>query len=188
MDPLGSARYWRDRQYNAGLRPSLTLPSKAVLYVVAVAATTSCSSPSFSKLPFGFVDAPRPGETLRGAITIAGWALSEDRIERVAIYIDRSYASRALLGQARPDVAKAYPGMPNAAVSGWITVLNTGSFSQGKHEIIVQARSEDGALRDIGTVPVVFAPPVVSWERYSEPPGSEFPIRAAMLSRVGFRN
>ena len=61
---------------------------------------------SASRLPFGVVDLPHSGETLRGTTRLGGWALSEDSIERVALYVDRNYVVAATLGGARPDVAK----------------------------------------------------------------------------------
>jgi hypothetical protein len=93
---------------------------------------------------------PRPGETLRGKIPLGGWALSEDGIGRVAIYVDRSYVLTATLGGSRPDVGSSHAGFPNA-------VLDTASFPAGSHEIVVQAHSSLGGLRDIGTIAVTFA-------------------------------
>ena len=51
---------------------------------------------SLSRLPFGSLDIPRSGETVRGNVGVGGWALSEDGISRIAIYVDRSYAVKAL--------------------------------------------------------------------------------------------
>lgn len=40
---------------------------------------------AYPLLPFGVVDNPRPGETLRGHAVLRGWALSEVKIESVAV-------------------------------------------------------------------------------------------------------
>jgi hypothetical protein len=100
---------------------------------------------------------PRAGKTLRGTIPLGGWALSEDGIGRVAIYVDRSYVLTATLGGSRPDVGSIYAGFPGATTAGWNALLDTTSFPAGGHEIVVQAHSNLGALRDIGTMAVTFA-------------------------------
>jgi hypothetical protein len=112
------------------------------------------SGTSLSRLPFGSLDIPRSGETVTGTVGIGGWALSEDGISRVAIYVDRSYVLAATLGGPRPDVAKIYPTIPDAASSGFNAALDTSSFPAGSHEIVVQAYSKLGASRDIGTATV----------------------------------
>lgn len=135
----------------------------ACLCLVGFLACIGCGSKpaetgtSQSRLPFGAVDIPHPAETLRGTIPVGGWALSEDGIDRVAIYVDRSYVLTATLGGARPDVAKVYGTLPNAATSGFNAVLDTSPFPPGNHEIVVQAHSKGGACRDIGAISVVFA-------------------------------
>ena len=112
---------------------------------------------SLSRLPYGVIDTPHSGETLRGAVGLGGWALSEDGISRVAIYVDRSYVVTATLGGPRPDVGKIYAGMPDAAAAGWNAVLDTASFPPGGHEIVVQAHSKRGGSRDIGAITVTLA-------------------------------
>jgi hypothetical protein len=112
---------------------------------------------SVAKLPFGVVDTPHSGDTLRGAVGVGGWALSEDGIGRVAIYIDRKYVVTATLAGSRPDVAGVYRDVPEAGSSGWNAVVDTAAFTPGAHEIVVQAQSKQGGSRDIGAITVTLA-------------------------------
>ena len=155
--------YNRDLQMT--IAASLERRRFAVLCLVCVLTCIGCGSKpaetgtSQSRLPFGATDIPHPAETLRGTVPVGGWALSEDGIDRVAIYVDRSYVLTATLGGARPDVAKIYGSLPNAATSGFNALLDTSSFPPGNHEIVVQAHSKGGAYRDIAVISVVFAKP-----------------------------
>jgi hypothetical protein len=115
------------------------------------------SEVSLARLPFGVIDLPRSGETLKGAVSIGGWALSEDGISRIAIYVDRSYVLTAQIGGSRPDVGKIYADIPDAATAGWNAVLDTSAFPPGSHEILVQAHSKRGGSRDIGMIKVNLA-------------------------------
>ena len=109
---------------------------------------------TYSMLPFGVVDSPRPGAALRGRSTFRGWALSESEIESVAVYLDRTLAGFATLGVSRPDVQKASPAFPGAAESGWQLDFDVTGMKPGPHELEIQARSRQGATRDLGDVAV----------------------------------
>src|SRR5947209_17099517 len=63
---------------------------------------------SLARLPFGSMDTPRNGDTIRGPTLIGGWALAESGIDSVTIYVDRNLAAFASLGINRPDVQKAF--------------------------------------------------------------------------------
>jgi hypothetical protein len=109
---------------------------------------------SYSMLPFGVVDSPRAGDALRGRSTLRGWALSESEIESVAVYLDRTLAGFATLGVSRPDVQKAFPTFPGAAEAGWQLDFDVTGMKPGRHELEIQARSRQGATRDLGDVAV----------------------------------
>ena len=109
---------------------------------------------SFSKLPFGAVDSPSLGAALRGRSTLRGWALSESKVESVAVYMDRTLAGFATLGVSRPDVQKAFPAFPDAAEAGWQLDFDVTGMKAGPHEVEIQARSKQGATRDLGALAV----------------------------------
>ena len=106
------------------------------------------------KLPFGFVDAPRAGETLPVETHFRGWAVAEEGIRDVAIYIDRTFVTYAVTQVSRPDIAKGFPGFPDSGAAGWNVLVRTAGIPSGVHELVVQARSKSGASRDLGTLSV----------------------------------
>ena len=136
---------------------SLLLVFFILVAVIALALWKGSSArarASYSLLPFGVVDSPHTGDTLRGRSTLRGWALSESEIESVAVYMDRTLAGFATLGVSRPDVQKASPAFPGAAESGWQLDFDVTGMKPGPHELEIQARSRRGATRDLGDVPV----------------------------------
>jgi Bacterial Ig domain len=112
---------------------------------------------ALAKLPYVSLDTPHTGDTLRGTAYIAGWAAAESGIEFVAVYIDRDLAGFAKLGVGRPDVGKAFPWLAGSSESGWRLDLDTSGLPSGRHEILVQARTKQGATRDAGAVTVTIA-------------------------------
>jgi Bacterial Ig domain len=112
---------------------------------------------SLSPLPLGVLDNPRPGDVLQGYTVFRGWAFSESGIQSVTIYVDRTAAGFATLGVSRPDVQHALPNFPNAGEAGWELNFDTSRLKPGKHELIVQARSKQGATRDLGSISVTIA-------------------------------
>jgi hypothetical protein len=139
------------------LRGVFTVMTLVCLVGLACETKPNESANSLSRLPFGSTDIPHSGEIVRGRVPMGGWALSDDEISRIAIFVDRSYVMTATLGGPRPDVAKLYPSLPNSGESGWNAVLDTTSLQPGNHAIVVQAYSKQGAARDIGDVTVTVA-------------------------------
>jgi N-acetylmuramoyl-L-alanine amidase len=121
----------------------------------------SCKrEPTFSRssLPIGSVDLPAPKSTVRGPIQVAGWALAEQPIREVSVYIDGKYLTSASTKMPRPDVVLARPDYKDARNCGFTLTVDTSTLAGGWHEVVVQARAEDGATRDLGTVPVLVQP------------------------------
>jgi hypothetical protein len=138
-----------------GTQPLRFLVSFLTLF--ALLATFSCSkmgTETHPVLPLGFIDSPKDGGAVHGTLAASGWALSEDGIESVGLYVDRVFATSANLGQPRPDVLKAYPDLKNDANPGWTASTDVSKLTAGYHELIVQARSKSGAVSDIGRLRV----------------------------------
>lgn len=104
------------------------------------------------------MDAPKPGETIRGNYSITGWALDETGIRDVSIYIDRILVGTAKLGVSRPDLVANFSAFPDAETGGFEYVWNSAGLPPGPHELVVQARSKNGATRDVGGGLVTTAP------------------------------
>ncbi|MBM4269608.1 MAG: hypothetical protein FJ144_23895 [Deltaproteobacteria bacterium] len=99
-------------------------------------------------LPTGAVEFPRDGEVV-GKFIVEGWALADDGIDEVNVYLDGAWVGTALSGIHRPDVATAFPDVPGVAASGFRLTID--SAESGEREIVVQARSRRGATRDIAS-------------------------------------
>jgi N-acetylmuramoyl-L-alanine amidase len=124
----------------------------------AFVALVSCkreATVSRSSLPLGSVDLPAPKSTVRGLMQVAGWALADQPIREVAVYIDGTYLTAASTKMPRPDVVLAKPDYRTARNCGFTLTVDTSTFAVGWHEIVVQARAEDGVTRDLATVPVL---------------------------------
>jgi hypothetical protein len=101
----------------------------------------------------GFLDVPKPGGTLQGsAAVVGGWALAEDGVQLVAIYVDKQFVTFATLGGDRPDIAKAFPSFANAGKSGWNVLLDPSSMIEGDHEMVVQVKSKGGNVHSFPPV------------------------------------
>ena len=80
---------------------------------------------------------------------MSGWALAEQGIDRVDAYWDDSLAGSFKTGGSRPDVSKVYPNYKDAGASGFDFRLDLSKLSPGLHELTVQVRSNDDAVREL---------------------------------------
>jgi hypothetical protein len=114
--------------------------------------------------PFGCIDLPLPGSAgLSGSIPVCGWALDDNAITGVKIYLfsgsSRIYIGGAVFVEgARPDVAKAYPGYPDNTRAGWGYMLLTNTLPGGGNgPYILLAAAYDSANQEtlLGTREIV---------------------------------
>jgi hypothetical protein len=137
----------------AVLRRSALAASAAIALFLA----WGCSSGSDTKprLPSGVVDTPQPNQNVKGRFTASGWVVSEDGIKQVSVYVDRNFLTYCTYGTSRPDVNKAVPGFPQGDRAGWTVDLDVTSLPAGRHELVFEAESNKGAIRDLGIIPVI---------------------------------
>jgi hypothetical protein len=109
------------------------------------------------KLPVGFLDNPKQGETVRGLYVVRGWALDEAGIRDVSVFVDRNLVGLATLGRPRPDLVAHYSSFPSPEAGGFEYQWDSGSVPPGPHELTAQARTNDGAVHDLGTVSITTA-------------------------------
>ncbi|MDP4090096.1 MAG: Ig-like domain-containing protein [Bacillota bacterium] len=84
-------------------------------------------------------------------ITVTGWALDDSGIKEVDVFIDEKLSGKAVIGQPRPDVDKAFPGYKNGDESGFTYLIKAISISPGKHNIKVQAIGNDSGVQILST-------------------------------------
>lgn len=131
----------------------------ACLLVATSLGAASCSSgvrppDPKNELPFGVVDLPRPGATVRRTAFVSGWALDDSSIKGVRVYLDSRYVSDARLGVERADVSKVYPRYAHGTnAHGWGVEVDFSAVT-GAHTLLVQAIDDRGATRDVGVVSV----------------------------------
>jgi sugar lactone lactonase YvrE len=90
--------------------------------------------------PFGAIDTPAQGGTATGVVTNYGWALTPGPSctitnPNVQVSIDSGALTPVAYGDARSDVAGAFPGYTNAAAAGGHYALDTTALTDGVHTI-----------------------------------------------------
>lgn len=128
------------------------------LFAASLLMLVSCGpKASFNRapLPFGSVDLPQPKTIVQGTLLVSGWVLANEPVQVVSVYIDTEFITSVPVAIARPDVAAAKPAYKNAANSGFGVAIDSATIAQGWHEVVVQARTESGAVRDLASVPVL---------------------------------
>jgi len=156
---MGGCKHGRRSIHEEILQMGSSLPGIAIALLLL---GVSCSGPGSSggqkeksslEPILGALDVPAPGATMKGAMTVAGWAVAESGVQRVALYIDQRFAGFASVGGNRPDIAKAYATFPDAATSAWGAVVDLSPFTPGDHQIVMQVKTKAGNVHDFPAVP-----------------------------------
>lgn len=143
-----------------------------------------------SNRPFGTIDTPEQGQTLRGIITNFGWALTPQPNDipfdgsTIDLYVDGAVRGHPTYNNFRSDIATLFPGYANSNGAVGYFKLDTTTLADGVHTIAWVVRDNAGNASGIGsryftvsnltnaapTLPttLVFVPPVdyatnVSW-------------------------
>jgi hypothetical protein len=114
--------------------------------------------------PFGTLDTPASGATgVAGAIPVTGWALDDKAVQGVQVWrqaVGAEGTGEVFVGNgtfvqgARPDVAAAYPGYPNATRAGWGYMLLTNMLpagGNGTYTLHAYATDADGHRTLLGS-------------------------------------
>ncbi len=119
---------------------------------IAAALVAAVATPVHAASPFGFFDGQKGGGNgAAGVIGLIGWALDDDGIEAVDIYVDGVLAGRALYGFNRPGVGDMFPGFPDGDNAGWTFSLNTTRYPNGLHTVTPQAISATGERTNLNS-------------------------------------
>jgi len=54
--------------------------------------------------PIGAIESPSPGQTVSGVVSVVGFVLDFNRVERVDLFVDGVFRNRAALNLPRIDV------------------------------------------------------------------------------------
>jgi Bacterial Ig domain len=105
-----------------------------------------------NQAPFGSLDIPDPSGTYNASnsFPVLGWAADTDGVARVDVQIDDGSMQEVMYGDARPDVANAFPDFPASAYSGFIANIDTTRIQDGVHQLAVYATDRLGLRKQIG--------------------------------------
>ena len=123
---LGSTGQWNDLEADNQL-----------LYLVEFDTVTKPLRASLSE--------PRNNGVHSGVGMIHGWALSEEGVERIQVFIDEEYAFDVPYGDPRADIEKAFPDINGSSTSGFSVPFRYSTLSAGQHTVSVVVTDEFGA-------------------------------------------
>ena len=83
------------------------------------------------------LDQPANQGVYTGVGMIRGWALSEEGVERIEVYIDDQYAFDVPYGDPRADVGEAFPNIDGSETSGFSVPFRYSALSAGEHTVSV---------------------------------------------------
>lgn len=111
-----------------------------------------------SKLPFGAIDTPAPGQTASGtAYRVQGWVLTPQpnvvpkNGSTIEVWVDSQMVGKATYNIYREDVATIFPGYQNSNGSLAYFDLDTTRFVNGQHSIAWRVTDSGGNTAGIGS-------------------------------------
>jgi hypothetical protein len=108
--------------------------------------------------PWGVLEAPLSGDTVRGTgALIGGWAFALRPVKSVEILVDGSSAGLASYGLSRPDVASAFPEQSNN--TGFQFSFDTTKFANGTHSVNARITDSAGNIAILPTAQITIANP-----------------------------
>jgi 4-amino-4-deoxy-L-arabinose transferase-like glycosyltransferase len=111
--------------------------------------------------PLAYLHQPGFGATVRGELTVRGWALRDGvGIERLWLLLDGQRVAQIDHRRPEPGVLALFPGSddPRHPEVGFLLTLATPPLSPGRHWLAIEAESADGLRSVVASVPFVWAP------------------------------
>lgn len=129
--------------------------------------------------PFGHFDGKVGGGTGgTGVIGLTGWALDDDGVRAVDIFVDGVAVGRAAYGRNRPGVTRHFSGFPDSDAAGFGFALDSTRFLNGLHEVQARVTTESGERRFLNPVALEFTNTTALLDPFGE---IEFPRPNAEL-------
>lgn len=131
------------------------IPLLAAVLLVAASVSTATTASAQPTVPFGHLDGKvEGGNGATGVVPLVGWALDDDGVAAVDVFVDGISAGRATYGGFRPIVAARFPGFPDSDAAGFGFRLDTTRYLNGLHTVNALVISENGERRFLN--PLVF--------------------------------
>lgn len=97
------------------------------------------------------VETPAEGQVYSGIGNFQGWAVAQEGIDRVDLYVDGVFFQSAPYGGARGDVGNVFPDVPSSNNSGFSLAYNYGNLSEGEHTLRAVAVTKNGRTLERST-------------------------------------
>ncbi|MGD2116396.1 MAG: hypothetical protein PVG07_15180 [Acidobacteriota bacterium] len=127
------------------------MKSKTLVTILAIGLLAAI--PARAEQPFGFFDGRvGGGNSGSGLVPLTGWALDDDGVRAVDVFVDGRIAGRATYGANRPGVTARHPGFPDSGAAGFRLQLDTTRYLNGLHTVEARVTSETGERRFLNPV------------------------------------
>lgn len=156
------------------------MKAKAILVIsICLLGAVTAAPAAQAAEPFGFFGGKAGGGNAgSGMIPIVGWALDDDGVRAVDIFVDGMPAGRAKYGRNRPGVTRRFPGFPDSDAAGFAMQLDTTRYLNGLHRVEARVTSQTGERRFLNPAFLQFS----NTQHLLDPFGEiEFPRPAAEL-------
>jgi Bacterial Ig domain len=100
----------------------------------------------------GFIEFPHNMDYVGGEVVFRGWAVNEQGVSSVQIFVDGVFMGNATYGFPRPDVAEQFPQIFLARNSGWTFTMDTRKLRNERHRLTVRVVNTRGVNSEIGSV------------------------------------
>ena len=92
------------------------------------------------------LEEPVDGTVHSGVGNLRGWAVADDGIVKVEIFVDGQLFQSAPYGGVRADVGGAFPDVVDSGESGFSLAYNYGALEPGEHTILARAETSTGSI------------------------------------------
>jgi hypothetical protein len=131
------------------------IPLRAAVLLLAASVSMATTASAQPTTPFGHFDGQvEGGNGATGVVPLVGWALDDDGVAAVDVFVDGISAGRATYGGFRPIVAARFPGFPDSDAAGFGFRLDTTRYLNGLHTVDALVISDSGERRFLN--PLVF--------------------------------
>ena len=90
----------------------------------------------------------RASAPLRGMLNLSGWAIAQEGVDRVEVWLDEQKLGNAYLGVRREDIGMAYPDYDGALLSGFAMVVPHHAVRAEDHNVRIIVYAKSGRSTD----------------------------------------
>jgi hypothetical protein len=99
---------------------------------------------------FGYVDRPAPGEVIDGDLTISGWALAKEPIERVRVLLENGGRTFEAERFAQPAITRHFAGFDHERQPGFSLQLPHSERKWRRTDVEIEVTTVGGEVERVG--------------------------------------